>query len=354
MIFNKNDNGTQEIALIATWTANHDYLHIEKALLLAKRKVLKITGKEIYNVALEHYKSENYNIVDAEEEFLKLDKLVFWFQTVFLNFAYSKNMYKDTVLWNNSGINVTWSDDMRPATQEALTKLSESFDRDGYEFLDLLIEFIVDNDFAEFKDSLESRKLKELMINSAEEFNYYFNIKNSVSYFFEIIDVIRRIQRTEIANAVGDLLYYNLQIYQQNRLDIEASNLVVDTVEELPSGADEKTIAFVSNNRSFYIKKTDWEYLCSDVRKLLNMIKPALVDFSMYAKFLSDFSNLKAEPKQIEILRANISYLKENANNEIAKIVLYLKELNELETDNEAIEIVSPVYEYNSKNTFLM
>ena len=353
MIFDKNDNGTQEVSLIATWTSDHDYLHISKALLLSKRKVLKITGKEIYNVALTHYLSDDYQHENPTEEQKKLDQLVFWFQTVFLNFAYSKNMYKDTVLWNNSGINVVWSDEMRPATQETLNNLSESFDRDGYEFLDLLLEFLADNDFSEFDDSVELKRLNELFIKDAEEFSYYFNINNSVSYFFEIADVIRKMQRTHIANATS-FLYPELKVYQQNRIDIDESTIIVETIEDLPAGESENTIVLVSSENVFYIQKTEWEKLCYDVRSLMELVKPAVVDLTIHSKFLSDISNLKTTKKQLEILRENINHLKESADTQISQIVFYVQELQEAQEDMQAIEIVSPVLGYESKNTFVM
>ena len=195
MIFNKNNNGTEEIALIATWTANHEYQHISKALILAKRKVLKIIDKKTYDTALTHYLSNDYKVENPDADQKRLDTLVFWFQTVFVNFAYEKNLAKDSVLWNNSGITVAWSDQLRPAQQTTLDNVSDSLNKDAYEFLDLLIEFLNENadTFTDFQDSIENRKIKQLFINNAEDFSYYFNINGSVSYFFEILDVIRRV-----------------------------------------------------------------------------------------------------------------------------------------------------------------
>ena len=163
MIFNKNDNGTQEIANIATWTADHDYQHISKALILAKRKVLKIIDKKTYQLALDHYVSDDYNTEEPTKELLLLDKLVNWFQIVFVNFAYEINIAKDTVIWDNSGINVTWSEQFRPAQQTSLDKISSSLNKDAYEFLDLLIEFLNENQetFTDFHKSIENLKLKE-------------------------------------------------------------------------------------------------------------------------------------------------------------------------------------------------
>jgi len=309
LIFNKNSNGTIEVAEIATWTSNHNYQHIEKALILAKRKVVKIVGKEIYQTALDHYLSDNYQLEITEPEepelpeepqpdFAKLDKLVFWFQTVLVNFAYSKNLYKDTVIWDNSGINVTWSENFRPAQEHTLQNLSESFEQDGYEFLDLLIEFLDDNadDFSEYQISVEAYKLKELFISSADDFNFFFNIKNSVSYFFEIVDVIRRVQYTTIKNALKSANYYDTLIQFITTGEVP---------EETPLTSEQ-------------------------CLHLIDLIRPVLVDLTIYSKFLSDISNLKVSGKQTDILKENIEYLRKNADAGLAQISKYIESLNPL------------------------
>jgi len=359
MIFNKNDDGTNsigtnEISLIATWTTFHNYQHIEKALALAKRKVINIIGKDIYEVALNHYNSDDYlAIIPASI----LDKLVSYFQHVFVNFAYAKNMYKDSVQWDNAGINVQWSESHRPATQESLNKLSESFDRDGYEFLDLLIEFIKENEFTEFENSIENQKLKELFIESAEEFNYFFNINNSVSKYFSYADVMRRIQRTDISDAVGSILYANLLFYLQNKKMIDEITLTVISVDELLDTAVLDTIIFVQNENTFFIKKEEgWQRLIYDIRKLLELTKPAIVDLTIKSKFISDISNLKTkDSKQIEILRANINELERTSNTQISKIVAYVKEIENTEDENIAIDTVTEHLGYSAThNTFMI
>ncbi len=81
MIFNKDNNGTSEIANIATWTADHNYQHIAQALKLAKHKLLKIIDKKTYAAALEHYKSENFQKASPTEAEARLDSLVVQIQT---------------------------------------------------------------------------------------------------------------------------------------------------------------------------------------------------------------------------------------------------------------------------------
>lgn len=355
MIFNKNDNGTEEIKLIATWTSRHDYEYIYPALLLAKRKVLKIIDKTTYGVALDHYNSADYE-TESTPDFILLDELVHWFQRVFVNFAYSKNLHKDTVLWGNDGINITWSDNFRPAQADTLTNLQESLDKDGYEFLDLLIEFLNDEEetFTDFKESLEGKQLKTLFINDAEDFNYYFSINESVSYFFLILDAIRRVQRTYISSAIGADYYAKVENYQLKRLELETATIdSYPIIDDLPPTATTGDIALVVDIETYYkYDGAEWLEYSYDARDLLNLIKPCLVDYTIYMKFYSDISNLKGDTKQLELLRANAEILLQKAKASEAHIVAHIDMLEYVEPDETMEEETKP---YNATtNSFIM
>jgi len=353
MIFNKNDNGTDEIAKYATWTKNHDYDHISRALLLAKRKTLKIIDKNTYQKALDHYNSENYEKESPSDEEKLLDELVHHFQGIFVNFAYSYNLHKDTVLWDNSGINVAWTDTFRPAQEHTLDNLLDSFTRDGYEFLDLLIEFLNTNEdiFSDWQQSVEGLKLRQLFIDDEDDFSYYFNINYSVSYFFEILDVIRRVQRNEIYNVIGNW-YALVQEYQERRNELEAVTNEVDTMEDLPPDPDPGTIYLVKENNSYYKFTEGWEHYAYDAREMLKLIKPALVETTMYIKFLNDINNINAGfGKQIEIIKANTEYLRQKSQNSLDKLSEYIKSL---ELSEEEIDESDSINEIISGNNSLM
>jgi len=328
MIFNKNNNGTQEISALATWTADHEYEHISQALILAKKKVLTIIDPGTYAIALSHYLSEEYKQETPTEESKLKDELVLLFQTVMVNFAYEINMQKDVVIWDNSGINITWSEQFRPAQQGTLEKVSSSLKKDGYQFLDLLIELLENNaeTFSSFKTSVEGKKLSELFINDADEFSYFFNIDRSVSYFFEIADVIRRVQRTEIANAIRPEFFQKMVAYQEKRIELEKVTQTAAIVGDLPPAVTDGTLCRVTENATYYIyDKTDWKEYCYDASALLEIIKPAVVDLVMYNKYYSDFSNLNSDTKQIEIIRANANILLQKANATLAGAIRFVE-----------------------------
>jgi hypothetical protein len=330
MIFNKNGLGTAEIAKYATWTSNHDYNHIAQALILAKRKMLNIIDKKTYATALAHYLSNNYEKATPVPADIINDQLVHSMQVVLVNWAYSKNIYKDSVIYDNSGINIVWSDNFRPAMQNTIDSLIDSFEKHGYEFLDLLIEFLNDNrtTFTDFQASVEGLRIRQLFVNDAEDFSYYFNINNSTALFFELLDRIRRAQRNEILAALGTSYYAKVTDYQLKRLEIESAITAVNTFANLPLAPAVNSVCLVLDENAYYKFTTVWEIYVENVSQILELVKPTLVELTMHSKILSDLSNVTAkDPKQIELLRANADFLRQSANGGLGKIIEYLKSL---------------------------
>lgn len=342
MIFNRNGQGDNEVRQHATWTAMHSYTHISQALYLAKRKLLKIIDAITYKLAYDHYWSIYYQYVtpDVPEEgaptpeeiaaFKLLDELVHKMQVVLVYFAYEKNINKSSVVWDNSGIKVVWNNDMRPAQKETLEELEESLEKHGYEFLDLLIEFLNQNatTFTAFQQSVENLRLKELFINDAVDFSYYHNIENSTSCFFELLDCIRRVQRTDLYGALTYLWYSRVTDYQRKRQNIEANSITLQTYEQLLNITPVlEQIALVTEEKKYYIFNEEWTIYCYDVRELLVYIKPALVYLSVHAKLFSEIPEGKKDQKQIEIFQANANYFKQLGDAELAKIVKHIESI---------------------------
>lgn len=344
MLFDKNGNGLAEIQKYATWTSDHNFQHIAKALELAQKKVLTIIDKATYKIAEDHYWSDNYEESYPSAENLILDELVHKFQVILVNFAYSKNLWKDTVIWDNSGIKVQWDNDYRPAQQPTLDNLVDSFTHDGYEFLDLLIDFLNENKetFPDFQTSVEGRNIKSLFINSANEFSYYFNINNSVSYFFEILDVLRRVQRGEIMRTLGIVNYNMCVVYQMNRLEIEASERWVNTVAELDLlvPTTNEVVLVTDENRYYQYSGAVWVAFADNMSEMIDLVKPVIVDYTMYMKFYSDINNINPKSKQLEIVRANAQLLKESGENGLKRLgdyVMNLTATEDLETPQTAV-----------------
>jgi hypothetical protein len=348
MLFNKNNNGSAEVQLYATWTSDHNYQHLSKSLELAKKKILTIIDKGTWDIAEQHYWGDNYEAVPGEgeepnPEYLLLDELVHKLQIVLVNFAYSINVYKDSIIWDNSGIKVQWDNEFRPAQQPTLDSVISSLEKDGYQFLDLLIDFLNENKgtFTSFQTSIQADKIKSLFINGADDFSYYFNINNSVSIFFDFLDVISRVQRGPIMQALG-LKYYSLCLaYQRKRLEIENCTTSVDTVGDLQSlTPEDMDIALVMDINTYYrYETTDWVFFCENMAEMLALVKPALVDLAMHMKFYSDLKNLDPKNKQVEIIRGNAETLKQAADEELKRLSEFIKKLDQVAVESPQVSV---------------
>jgi len=329
MIFNKDGNGTVEINAIATWTANHDYRHISKALELAKRKLLFIIGKETYTLALTHYLSDDYLLEAPTEEQKKLDILVSLMQTVLVNFAYSKEVHKGSVMWDNSGIKVNWDDKFRPAQDNTLDKLTDSLNNDAYEFLDLLIVFLKEDEtlFVNFKNFYESKMISGLFINDAEDFNFYHYINSSVAYFFELQSILYRVQTSHVKTSVTQKYYDRFVDYQKKRKELEATTFV-ESLDMLPTDATERDICHVLDTEE-YFQFTSGVWVLYAYHPVLfeNNVKTALVNYTIYYKELENISRMQGRPDQMELLRANLDHYKNIAETALAKITTTIEEV---------------------------
>lgn len=362
MIFNKNNNGQSEIAPLATWTAMHEYWHIVQALELAKRKIIKIIGLPTYAQAEAHYWSTNYQYVQMPgdpdhtpeqlQEYQNLDQLVHHMQVILVNFAYAKNINKDTVIWDNTGIGVRWSDTQRPAQPEMLDKLQTDLNKHAYEFLDVLIEFLNQNTtlFSPYAQSVENLKLQETFINSAAEYSYYYNTNESPSKFFEALHIIRQNQRDKIYGALQAQIYYRVVDYQRKRLELEAVTQTVQTADQLPVSADPGTIILVETEKIYYKFTTVWDVYAYDVRDLLTYIKPALVYFTVYTQALSEINETETQAK-IQQQKEFSAYYKSLAESELAALVKHIEQQTQSFTDpvTQTDTFISPLV---TRNTF--
>ena len=366
--FNKSDNGTVEVSRLATWTAGKEYWQIHQALLLAKRKILKIIDPKTYKIATDHYFSDNYKYVVPDpapvepptpEElaaYALLDQLVEKIQVVLVNFAFAKNINKDTVIWDNTGIKVVWNNDMRPAQKETLEEIEDDLEAHAYEFLDLLIEFLNQNreTFTDFQASLENLKLRELFINDATDFSYYYNIEESTCYFFEILDSLRRVQRDNIYAALTPQYYFRILDYQKKRLTVEAVTTIVATFEELLAieNPTANQVALVTDEKKYYIYTEGWIIYCYDVTELLAYVKPALVYLSIYNKIMSETKEYKRyTPKALDMLKDNAAHLRTSGEAELSKIVKYVESQTKTFVDptTQVDKYIQPIV---TKNTF--
>lgn len=353
LLFDKNDTGTDEVAKYAGWTSSHNYLQIKEDLLLAQKWISKIIDKTTYQTALNHYLSADYDNPTTEDH-TRLNKLVEYIQRPMVRYAYSQNIVESTIIQDNSGIKVTWSEKFRPAQQQTLDNLQSSHEQKAYDFLDILIEFLNENNqiFTDFHNSIENLNIKTLFINDFKDFCKYVNIRTT-AYFYEIIDIINRVQNQEIKAALGPW-YTKTQNYQQKRLKLEAVTQSVTDITDLDNLTPaENDIVLVNSVGIYYIYITEWTEYATDCREILKLIKPTLVDLTMHYRLLSNLTNYSVHEPRIKVIRASAALFYDHGTTGLSKIQDYISSLAILEEPEPQTETTTGDLSFTSNSLML-
>jgi tetratricopeptide (TPR) repeat protein len=225
MIFNKNNNGSDELrTLTGSYYKSNEFDKIEVKIVLATEDLVKLTGEDIYLVAENHYKSSYYQNPgavqpDAETEdsgstgtglpppnYLLLDQLV---QHMQLPIAFL------ATLWHYQGNDISHEDTGRKMKiDDTSEKMAWEwmYDRDDaaairnyQKTFDRLIRFLEKNidSFPAWKNSEARKNALNLFINTIEHFNRLFAIDESPLFFLRIAPIMREIERKYIKPVIG-------------------------------------------------------------------------------------------------------------------------------------------------------
>lgn len=224
MIFNKANNGANELrTLTGSYYKSNDFDKISVKVQLASEDITALIGKEIFEVAEEHYLSDNYQAPDPEpapdgstsgssgagipaRTYAILDELV---QHIQLPIAFI------STLWHYQGNDLSHEDSGR---KNKIDDTSEKiawewqYDRDDaaalrnyHKAFDRLIKFLNENadTFPEWAESDARTNTLSLFINTAVHFNSLFPIDNSDEFFLRLAPIQRKIERKYIKPILG-------------------------------------------------------------------------------------------------------------------------------------------------------
>jgi len=190
-------------------TAN-DFINIKPSIELAIDDVVDVIGQPVYDMAVEHYESENYNLADEEnEEYIRLNELVKHIQVPLIYFGYNYYSPFATVVVDDSGIHVIKSDERAPAYKYMTDRIDRFLVNIAHKKADKLIDFLNENaeSFAEWKDSDLFKSANELFISNAKEFNTYFDIDKSSFFFSHIRNYIQEVEERFIEPRITSLRF---------------------------------------------------------------------------------------------------------------------------------------------------
>jgi len=147
----------------------------------AKKKIISTIGKARWD-ALKELDPEN-------EAYLAM-------KTAIANCAMDKYL----IFWSTS----------RNTSEQKLFKYQYNELKDGYitEFwaaMDVVIDSLDTSGLADWKTSPEYKERQELIIKSAHEFNYYFQIDDSSYFFSKIMFLLRKVSEDNLKSRVGEI-----------------------------------------------------------------------------------------------------------------------------------------------------
>lgn len=221
MIFNKSNNGQEELkAIIGFVYLSNDFNDIKTYIRIAEKDLKKIIGNEIFDVALTHYKSDDFDPDDLDapieeeegepvESFYMLNNLVVNIQTAIAFNAYMRYAPGNDLSHDATGRKMNIQEGQKSPWEWMIDRDDQNLLNLYHTAVDTLLEFLDENkdDTAldEWGTSPAYEKSKELLINNADTFNEFVFINSSRRLFVEFIPIMKRIEKDRIRPCSVDL-----------------------------------------------------------------------------------------------------------------------------------------------------
>ncbi|MDR0873926.1 MAG: hypothetical protein LBN27_10760 [Prevotellaceae bacterium] len=220
MIFNKNNNGVEEIHNIVgvAYYANNDFVSIRPHIIDETRTIIKHIGREVYDRAEEHYHSDDFNPnwETTEEEEAETDvienKLVTLVQTAIALMASFRYNQANIMSHEDTGRKIKIDNDHEKLPWEWM------YDRDDAAMLrraflaiDNLIDFCETEELTEWIDSEKRTACRSLFISSTAEFDRVYPIDESARFFYILAPFIREAQDRTLPGAMTLQVFTDLQ-----------------------------------------------------------------------------------------------------------------------------------------------
>lgn len=244
---------TEELQEHIRMITNGDFDNVKPSLKRASRYIIRVTGKEVWDAAENHYNSDYYNNVndpdyapwepDPEDppevpepeetpNYALLDQLVDRIQDALVHYAYWLWSPQGNVIFSDTGYQEAKTDNLSPAPAWKIEKAEQSLLDTAHEFVDDLIEFLDEHiEEFEFWAGAETRgETKELFLNNSREFTKYFNINNSRRMYIEIRQFIVDAEKSYIASIITREKFEELKEKQKDG-DLDENDLKL--IEEI-------------------------------------------------------------------------------------------------------------------------
>jgi hypothetical protein len=145
MIFNKSNNGAEEFkALIGFIYASNKFENLVTYIGFAKKDVVNVVGHEIYRLAEDHYKSDDFGTDGDADEFVLLNELVNRVQLPIALHAYRRFAPGNDLSHSDAGRQITVTETEKPAFEWMLDKDNANLLSLSNDAVELLLDFLAE------------------------------------------------------------------------------------------------------------------------------------------------------------------------------------------------------------------
>ncbi len=216
MIFNKTDNGAEEFkGLIGFIYASNNFDNLVTYINFAKKDVVTVIGKEIYELAEDHYQGANYQ--SAQPEFKLINELVKLVQLPVALHAYRRFAPGNDLTHSDAGRQITVTETEKPAFEWMLDKDNANLLSLANDAIELLLDFLADqlvpvegviNDIGTaWNNSAAYKNIKSTIVNSVADFEQVIPINGSRRLFMLLVPFMRKAENDIIKGAITNARY---------------------------------------------------------------------------------------------------------------------------------------------------
>lgn len=221
MIFNKSNNGAGEFkALIGFIYASNTFENLLTYIDFAKKDVVNVIGPEIYKLAEDHYKSDDFGTNGDNDEFVLLNNLVKRVQLPIALHAYRRYAPGNDLSHSDAGRRITVTEEEKPAFEWMLDKDNANLITLANDAVELLLDFLDEqllvpegegaqmNDIGDaWNNSAAFSAIKSAIVNSVSDFEKVIPINGSRRLFLILSPFIRKSEIDLIRPVITKLRY---------------------------------------------------------------------------------------------------------------------------------------------------
>jgi hypothetical protein len=169
-----------------------------------------VLGAEQYNALVKYYNDEgSFSGSDSAEYYNKYDELIEKVQLPLVNYAYSIYMPIGAVQISEQGVQIISTDTKKTAFEWQVDKVEKSFLNTAFDFTEELLKWLEENKeyFPLWVNSDAYTEEKNLIINTAKDFNEWFFISESRRLFIQLKSIMKSIEKKYIITTIYQELY---------------------------------------------------------------------------------------------------------------------------------------------------